>query len=354
LLAHCSPHLPHWIEATSTSRERKLFKRSESSIDIQGSSSVDKPILQPSSEMPCFRCSLLSIHCLLLFASQPTGIFVVAWAYSSSSSSFVTQHSHIIQKKRAALQQTKIIGTYPISLQKMTARVEEMPSPKQSLPQRKDNEEVGVVEKEQQVPTNMAEALQIFFLSPGPLLVSISLVTMLTWRLRLLGPLSSGDFLACFGCVIFWLFQEHFLHAQVQHSELDWYGKQIHQEHHDKPYFSISIDPAPLMLAWLATAGLILRCLFPLPMAVSAALGYATAGLFYEWSHYIVHTKVKPPNRFMRTMRDNHMRHHQIDNRYWFAFSLPAIDDVFSTNPDVRAVMLRKRADKRANKTELK
>jgi hypothetical protein len=313
-------------------------------------SSFDRPILQASSEMPCFLCSLLPILCLLHLASQPTGI-VVAWAFPSS---FVTQHNHRIQKKLAASQQAKNIGAYPSSLQKMTARIEEIPSQKQSLPQRKDNKEVGVVEKEQQVPMNMAEALQIFFLSPGPLLVSISLVTMLTWRLRMLGPLSSGDFLASFGCVIFWLFQEHFLHAKVLHSELDWYGKQIHQEHHDKPYFSISIDPAPLMLAWLATSGLILRCLFPLNIAVSATLGYATAGLFYEWSHYIVHTKVKPSSRFMKTMRDNHMRHHQIDNRYWFAFSLPAIDDFFLTNPDVKEVMLRKRAAKRASKKEMK
>jgi hypothetical protein len=35
-------------------------------------------------------------------------------------------------------------------------------------------------------------------------------------------------------------------------------------------------------------------------------------------------------------MRDNHMRHHLVDDRYWYAFGVPAMDDLFGTNPDVK------------------
>ncbi|CAB9498008.1 Fatty acid hydroxylase [Seminavis robusta] len=207
------------------------------------------------------------------------------------------------------------------------------------------------------VPTTYAQAFQIFFFSShgtGPLLVSISLVIMLATRMMLLGPLSWMDAAVFMGSIVFWSIQEHFLHAQVLHSKVDWYGKQIHQAHHDKPYFNITIDPAPMMLIWMATAGALLRCLFPLPIAISATLGYAMAGLFYEWAHFIVHTKVRPGSAFMKQVRDNHMRHHQIDTKYWFAFSLPLVDDLFGTNPDVRQVVKQKRAAAKMAKTHTK
>lgn len=37
-------------------------------------------------------------------------------------------------------------------------------------------------------------------------------------------------------------------------------------------------------------------------------------------------------------MRDNHIRHHLIDDRYWYAFSVVEMDDLFGTNPNVKMV----------------
>ena len=67
-----------------------------------------------------------------------------------------------------------------------------------------------------------------------------------------------------------------------------------------------------------------------------------------------MHTKVKPPStqqqqqqsskviqilsRLFSQMRDNHVRHHRVDDRYWYAFSVPAMDDLFDTNPSVKDV----------------
>jgi len=192
--------------------------------------------------------------------------------------------------------------------------------------------------EEEEVPRTMPEAIRVFFFSPGPFLVCVALANLLASRITSLGPINSMDIFVLFATVVFWAFQEHWLHGKVLHSEFDWYGKEIHKKHHERAYHHISIDPAPLMLAWLGTAHLIFRWFLPLPLAVTATLGYASAGLFYEWAHFIVHTKVKPKSSFMKKMRDNHIRHHNLDERYWLAFSLPAIDDLLGTNPSVKTV----------------
>ena len=44
------------------------------------------------------------------------------------------------------------------------------------------------------------------------------------------------------------------------------------------------------------------------------------------------------------------MRHHLVDDRYWYAFSVPAMDDLFDTNPDVRDV--RKRENSKVEKRD--
>ena len=142
------------------------------------------------------------------------------------------------------------------------------------------------------------------------------------------------------------LSKEHIIHDKLLHSNTDWIGKQIHLEHHKKDYFHISIDPPALLIGWLLTAHLLLRLMLPTPLAITATIGYAIAGMGYEWTHYIVHTKVKPKSAFMTKVRDNHLRHHLVDNHYWFAFTLPFVDDLFGTNPTVKEVRRRRSQQK--------
>jgi hypothetical protein len=146
--------------------------------------------------------------------------------------------------------------------------------------------------------------------------------------------------------VIFWWFQEHEMHLHLLHSKFDWMGKRIHEEHHEKPYFHISIDPAGLMIGWLAAVHILFRCILPLPLAVSATLGYGLSGLWYEWAHYIVHTKVRPRHAFWKQMRNHHIHHHLVDDRYWLGFSVPAIDNLFGTNPTIQQVKKEQKASK--------
>lgn len=206
------------------------------------------------------------------------------------------------------------------------------------------------------VPKKFHEAIRIFFFSEhgiGPLVVSIAIINLLVWRIFSLGPISLADPIAFAGTIVFWSLQEHVLHQKFLHSKIDWYGKQIHQGHHEKPYFHISIDPPALMLGWMGSVHLLFRHIFPLPIAISATLGYSIAGLFYEWAHFIVHTKVKPSNHFWKTMRNNHIRHHNVDDRFWLAFSLPLVDDFFGTNPPIAEVRKMKRNDNAAKTAPL-
>jgi len=189
------------------------------------------------------------------------------------------------------------------------------------------------------IPATMIEAIQSFFLGTykGPICV-VGLLTVLSmWRVQLAG-LCLVDVVVFLTSVVFWWFQEHILHDKALHSKVDWMGKEIHRVHHEKPYFHISIDPAPLMIGWLTCVHLLLQCILPAPLAVSATIGYAASGLLYEWSHYIVHTRVKPPNKYWKQVRDNHIKHHLVDERYWLSFTVPAVDDLFGTNPPVEEI----------------
>ena len=154
----------------------------------------------------------------------------------------------------------------------------------------------------------MREAFEAFFLGSynGPRAVVVALLTLIGCRLHL-APLEWSDAGIFSALVVVWWFQEHVLHKYALHSSFEWYGTSIHKEHHARPYAHVSIDPAPLMLGWLGSAALLLKLVLPLNLAISATLGYALAGLFYEWAHYIAHTKVN----FPRNSYWYQMKHHQ-------------------------------------------
>ena len=199
------------------------------------------------------------------------------------------------------------------------------------------------------VPTTMRAAIRRFFFGKdiGPILVVGSIASFFQTRFAMAAtsaPLSLTDVALFATSIVFWWFQEHILHQKALHSSFDWMGKRIHEAHHDRQYHHVSIDSAELIMGWLLTVHLFLRAVLPLHWALSATIGYAAAGLAYEWTHYIVHTRVKPKRgSFMARVRDNHIRHHQINDKYWLAFSVPAMDDLFGTNPDVKEARREKK-----------
>ena len=218
----------------------------------------------------------------------------------------------------------------------------------------------------QTVPSTWSQALLIFFLGDniGPLLAALTISGFILVRSQLLSefPFSISELLLFISFTVTWWAQEYIIHRMMLHSSFDWIGKSIHAEHHDKYYFHVSIDPPMLLLGWLFAAHFIFRAVMPKwHFCLTATVGYSLAGFVYVWSHYIVHTKVKPnvikassPTygqlsivqrrviqpimRGYAKMRANHIRHHLIDSRYWYAFSVTEMDDFFGTNPSVKDV----------------
>ena len=218
-----------------------------------------------------------------------------------------------------------------------------------------DPSRCGIVSGGESVPSTWKHALYRFFIGDaGPPLVMVAVSGFVYARLQLLAmmPYSLSEFAIFAIAVVVWWVQEYFFHRMLLHSSsFDWIGKSIHRLHHERDYFHVSIDPPILLLGWLFAAHLAMRSILPWHASLSATVGYALAGLAYEWSHYIVHTRVKPPSpesfvsRLFLQMRDNHIRHHRVDDRYWYAFSVPAMDDLFDTNPNVKDLRVGNKED---------
>jgi hypothetical protein len=208
---------------------------------------------------------------------------------------------------------------------------------------------------EPSVPTTLRQALQVFFFGRiyhGPRTIVAALLGLVTCRGMLhttFSPIEVG--VAC-AMVLFWCLQEHVLHQRFLHSEKDWRGKRIHQRHHERDYFHISIDPAPLMISWMSIVGIGLFWLLPThELALTATIAYASAGLWYEWTHFIVHTKVRfPKNSYFDSCKTHHARHHLVNHNHWLAFSYPGVDDWFGTNPSVKRARneAKQHADRRS------
>jgi hypothetical protein len=224
-------------------------------------------------------------------------------------------------------------------------------------------------EEEEVIPSTWSEAIHRFFLGKdiGPLLVVLTISTFIYQRYELLSinPPSITELSIFITSILFWWVQEYFIHRVLLHSTYNWFGKSYHRQHHHRNYYHVAIDPPELLLGWLFTAHFIIRMVI-LPnqhqhhLCLSATIGYSLAGLVYEWSHYIVHTKVQPPSsssssssspslsssllmKWYTKMRENHMQHHLIDSRYWYAFSVTQMDDLFWTNPDCMELKEKKR-----------
>ncbi|WIA08529.1 hypothetical protein OEZ85_007963 [Tetradesmus obliquus] len=115
---------------------------------------------------------------------------------------------------------------------------------------------------------------------------------------------------------------------------MDWLGKTIHRQHHETPYFHISLDPPGLILSVMAAAALLFGLLFQWgALSLTATAAYYSAGLLYEWLHYVVHTHWVPPQGWLRSVRRHHMLHHCRNEDYWLSFTAPAVDAWFGTLP---------------------
>ena len=69
---------------------------------------------------------------------------------------------------------------------------------------------------------------------------------------------------------------------------------------------------------------------------MTATFAYTVMGLFYEFVHYLAHTKVQPKWEFLRNIKAHHMKHHLIDDRFWQTFTWTEIDRFMGTAPGAK------------------
>lgn len=79
------------------------------------------------------------------------------------------------------------------------------------------------------------------------------------------------------------------MRAPVLHQ--GWLGYNVHNSHHEKPFYHVCVDPPELVVAWTLAAACIFRLLLPVPLALTVLGAYMVMGGVYEWTHYIVHTR---------------------------------------------------------------
>ena len=191
------------------------------------------------------------------------------------------------------------------------------------------------------------QALRVFFSRKGPRTMLGAAAA--SWAARLvLGPPGPSDLLAVAAALGVWPFQEWLLHKHVLHLEpftiggktIDPMFVRAHRTHHADPRdIDMTLLPQQVIVGSLPVAAGAWLLLFGLrPAAVTAMATYSTMALFYEWTHFIVHTNVKPLTAYGQTVRRNHRLHHFRDENQWFAFTFPLVDRWFGTDPDPATV----------------
>ncbi|CAN0569168.1 unnamed protein product, partial [Ectocarpus sp. 12 AP-2014] len=113
----------------------------------------------------------------------------------------------------------------------------------------------------------------------------------------------------------------------------NWLGHDVHEAHHDKPFYHVCVDPPDLVAGWTLAAACVFKLLLPLPLAITVLVVYMSMGLVYEWVHFIVHTRVVPRSQLGKDLKRHHTLHHLKDETCWLAFTAPPIDTLFGTVP---------------------
>eukprot|EP00752_Nemacystus_decipiens_P011933 g10583.t1 len=187
------------------------------------------------------------------------------------------------------------------------------------------------------VPVRMSEAVETFFLgSPTPGLIVAGILSVAALRILWCGdaaPLGLADAVAVPIVAVGWTFQEWAVHKYLLHGLENWLGHDVHEDHHDKPYYHVCVDPPDLVAGWTLAAACVFNLVLPLPMALTVLAAYMSMGLVYEWVHFFVHTRVVPRSQLGKELKRHHTLHHLKDERCWLAFTAPPIDKLFGTLP---------------------
>lgn len=196
-------------------------------------------------------------------------------------------------------------------------------------------------------PTNLREGIRAFFTYPSPVILASLAIGSLILR-GFFGPWDRYDALIALLPVLIWPFLEWSLHRYLLHLQpmrilgftVDFDFAKKHRIHHQQPWRAKHIFLpvyVHILMAPLLTAGAF--WLLPRPgLAATWMAALAAMALVYEWTHFIVHSRIRPKSRFAQRLFHNHRMHHFRNEHYWYSFTMPHVDVMFGTGPDDKTV----------------
>lgn len=196
-------------------------------------------------------------------------------------------------------------------------------------------------------PADLRRALAAFFTYPSPIMLAGLVIASLILR-GFSGPLGILDALVALVPILAWPFLEWFLHRYLLHLQpvrvrgttIDFDFARKHRIHHQQPWRPERIF-LPVYVHIIMTPVLTAAAFWILPrpgLAATWMAALAAMALLYEWTHYIVHTRIRPESRFAKRLFRNHRMHHFRNEHYWFSFTVPEVDVLFRTGPATRDV----------------
>lgn len=188
-------------------------------------------------------------------------------------------------------------------------------------------------------PTTYREAWRVYWTHPSPRIIALFILVVVIARV-FSGSWQQIDWLWLLLALLQWPLLEWFLHRYLLHAK-PWrvLGREIvfdfahkHALHHEQPWRSEWVF-LPWYVPAMLSPLLLVAALMISPHALSFLIGLGLAALNYEWSHWLVHTRVRPKNRYYQRLFKNHRLHHFRHEQYWFSFMWPALDRYLGTGP---------------------
>jgi 4-hydroxysphinganine ceramide fatty acyl 2-hydroxylase len=113
----------------------------------------------------------------------------------------------------------------------------------------------------------------------------------------------------------------------------------LHYDHHvDPDRLDLLFLPAWFLFPILAVTGAVYGWLFGWSVVGSLIFGMSLGVLQYEWVHYVAHVPYQPRTRVGRWLKQYHLRHHFISEKFWFGVSNPSMDVLWRTFKQPRDV----------------
>lgn len=158
------------------------------------------------------------------------------------------------------------------------------------------------------------------------------------WRLRRDGAIVCGAVLA--QPFVEWGVHRLLLHASPG-TRFGSVGYQLaghgHEQHHQDPTNLDTMFLRPREVLTGTALGLASAAFGPVWLS-TGTLCAAVGVLAYDWTHFLLHTRVPPRSRYHHALWRGHRLHHYRNERYWLGVTSPLGDLVLRTAPHRDAV----------------